>query len=300
MNRILLCTIVALLTGFSVAAQQPDTLRTRPRRGKPALEVETVDRDSAGIDTLRRIDTTDGKLIRLREGSGEDDMVLEVGGFGLKLGRTYMSKQMKNPPRFYFTLLTDIELGFTRLTGVDYGGYADAERGFLDQQLAPSFHFGFTTFSLCWDVNRKRSLSLRVGLDATLENIRLIDNSITVGNDPQGRLVPEALTTPADKSKIVYSYLGIPVRLNWIPVDRLNVSFVLHNDFLLSADAIYKRPKRKNALSGFRTYRLGLGVSAAYYGIGLFVRYTPTPLFERGAGPECRTFSFGVSYSLNF
>lgn len=300
MNRIFLFTATLLLSALPAAAQQSDSPRTASRSDRPALKVETIDRDSAGIDMLRRIDTTDGNLIRLREGGGEGDMVLEVGGFGLKLGRTYMSKQLKNPPRFYFTIMSDIELGFTHLTGIDYGGYGVGERGFLDQRLGASFHFSFAPFNLGWDMNRKRSLSLRVGLDYTLENIRLTDNGITVGNDSDGRLIPVALEAPAAKSKIVYSYLGIPVRLHWVPVDRLGVSFVLHNDFLLGADAICKSPKQKHGLSGWRSYRLGLGASVAYYGLGLFVRYTPTPLFERGAGPECRTFSFGFDYSLSF
>lgn len=46
----------------------------------------------------------------------------------------------------------------------------------------------------------------------TLDNYRLSDNTITLGNDG-GRVVPVALDEPAGKSKAVTSSLGIPVRL---------------------------------------------------------------------------------------
>ena len=33
----------------------------------------------------------------------------------------------------------------------------------------------------------------------------------------------------------------------------------------------------------------------SYYGIGIFASYGVTPLFKKHAGPECHTFSFGIS-----
>lgn len=263
------------------------------------LPVETLDRREAGLDTLRRLDTLDSELVTLRDGGQEGSVVLEVGSFGIKLGNTYSTKTWQDlkRSRFWLSMFTDFEFGFTRLTGIDYAGYAPEEQGFLDQQLAPSFHFGFSILSFNTYLNKKRTLHLGLGLDYRLENIRLTDPAITVGNR-DGQLVPIALDTPAAKSKIVYSYLGIPLQLAYTPAKRLVLKGTLHNDFLLGADAIYKKPKSKHGVSGFSDYQLGVGASVAYYGFGLFARYNTTPLFRNGAGPDCRTLTFGLTYSF--
>lgn len=291
--------VAAWLLPVPPAAAQPFDDAYYRRMGREPVAVETADRDSLGIDTLRRIDTVDGAQVRLRDG-GEGRMLLEVGGFGLTLGRSYESKAWDDMKRkkVWMTLLRNFEFGFNYLSGVDYAGYEPGQRGFLDQRLGPSFHFSFHIVGLGGTFNRSRSLTYDVGLQYTVDNIRLADNSLTV-RSVQGRIVPVALDEPADKSKIVCSYLGIPLRFNYRPAKRVELSAVLYNDFLLGADAIRKHPKKKHGVSGFRGYRFGVGLSGSYRGFGLFARYAPTPLFRSGAGPECRTVSFGVSYSLH-
>ena len=91
-----------------------------------------MERDSTGIDTLRRIDTVDSDLIRLRDGGRDGNMILEVAGFGLTLGHTPMQRMELKKPRVWFNAFSNIELGFTQLVGVDYSGYASGEKGFLD------------------------------------------------------------------------------------------------------------------------------------------------------------------------
>lgn len=266
---------------------------------RKTLCVEAADRGTTGIDTLRRLDPVENPLVRLRDAEEDGSLVLEAGGFGLRLGRTHMQKEMARNPRFWGELFTDMQFGFTRLTGVDYAGYAPDERGFLDQRLGSSFHFSFCPTLVCMGLNRSRSLSLGIGLQCTIDNIRLSDNSLTLGNDG-GRLIPVRLDEPADKSKIVYTSLGIPLRFAYTPGKRFRLAATLYTDFLLEADAIYKKPKEKHGLRGFRGCQCGAGATVAYAGLGVYARYTFTPLFKEGAGPDCRAFSFGFNYSFNF
>lgn len=304
MKRSILFAGVLLLLSGPTAAQQmviqktpQDSLATAPAAN--TLSVETLDRRESGIDTLRRIDTLDSELVTLRDGGKGGDIVLEVGGFGLKLGNAYSTKAWKElkRSRFWISMFTDFEFGFTRLTGTDYAGYAPEEQGFLDQQLGPSFHFAFSILSFNTPLNKSRTLTLSLGLDYRLENLRLSDASITVDNRG-GQLVPVALEEPAAKSKIVYSYLGIPLQLTYTPAKRFRLAATLHNDLLLGADAIYKKPKEKHGVGGFNDYQFGVGATISYYGFGLFMRYNPTSLFRSGAGPDCRTVTFGLTYSL--
>ncbi len=215
--------VAAWLLPAAPAAAQPFDEDYYRRTGKEPIVVETVDRDSLGIDTLRRIDTVAGEQMRLRDG-GNGRVMLEVGGYGLTLGRSYESKAWDGLKRkkVWMTLLHDFEFGFNYLSGLDYAGYAPEQQGFLDQRLGPSFHFSFHIVGLGGTFNRSRSLTYDVGLQYTVDNIRLIDNASTVGYE-QGRIVPVALDVPADKSKLVYSYLGIPLRLNYRPVKRVEL-----------------------------------------------------------------------------
>ena len=150
MKKLFVCTGALLLLAVSpagaqffissapahevAAAQKADSACFRRADGKP-VAIETVERDSTGIDTLRRIDTVDSDLIRLRDGGRDGNMILEVAGFGLTLGHTPMQRMELKKPRVWFNAFSNIELGFTQLVGVDYSGYASGEKGFLDQRL---------------------------------------------------------------------------------------------------------------------------------------------------------------------
>ena len=123
MKKLYVFAGVLLLAFSPVAAQNADSVRFRRADGTP-VTIETVDRDSLGIDTLRRIDTVDNGLVTLRDGGRDGSMVLEVAGFGLRLGHTPMQKMEVKSPRVWLNLLSDMEFGFTQLTGVDYSGYA--------------------------------------------------------------------------------------------------------------------------------------------------------------------------------
>lgn len=287
----------------SVRSADSDSLRlvlktAVPASSVPSLYAGTVDRDSVGIDTLRRIDTVAGELVQLRQGDGQGRMLLEVGGFGLTFDRTYQSRAWERRSRFSLTALSDFEFGFTMLTGLDYRGYDPSTPDFLDQRLGPSFHFSFTPVAFTMHLGSRRRSTLSLGMQYTLENVRLADNALTLINDGR-RIVPVALDTPADKSKIVYSSLGIVCRYTHDLAKHLVFKVALHADFPLGADAIYKHPKRKHTLSGLRDCQLGLGATLAYRGFGLYVRPTFTPLFKASSGIDCRTFSFGFSWSLN-
>ena len=50
-----------------------------------------------------------------------------------------------------------MELGFSLLTSPGYGAYPAAERGFLDQWVGKSIHFGFRLLDLGFNLNEKRT-----------------------------------------------------------------------------------------------------------------------------------------------
>ena len=297
-KQLVITGLLLLFALLPAAAQHTDSMRYYRRADGRRLNVETVSRDSVGIDTLRRIDAMDSGLVTLREGGNDGSVVLEVAGFGLTLGRAPETDSDADlvikygRVKLYF--FNSGEFGFTKLVGVDYGGYAPEEKGFLEQKLGDSFHCAASVMQVQVALNESRTLYFATDLRFALDNYRLADTGIRLGYE-KGRLLPVALDEPADKSKFVTSSLGIPLRLIYKPFKHFQASVIAYSDFGIELTSLHKKPRVEYELSGLRTYRFGVGGTVSYYGIGIFASYGVTPLFKKHAGPECHTFSFGIS-----
>ncbi|MCD8275496.1 MAG: hypothetical protein LUC96_11040 [Alistipes sp.] len=302
MKRLLLILILLFpqLLAAQTAGRATDPASADPAGCRTGREytIQTVDRDSLGIDTLRRLDGVGSDLMTLRGGGREGNMVLEVAGFGLTLGRAPETDSDADlvikygRVKLYF--FNSGEFGFTKLVGVDYGGYAPEEKGFLEQKLGDSFHCAASVMQVQVALNKSRTLYFATDLRFALDNYRLADTGIRLSYE-KGRLLPVALDEPADKSKFVTSSLGIPLRLIYKPFKHFQASVIAYSDFGIELTSLHKKPRVEYELSGLRTYRFGVGGTVSYYGIGIFASYGVTPLFKKHAGPECHTFSFGIS-----
>lgn len=299
-RNILLSALAAgILLGHAAHAQLYIDKTPENRTSAVAPTTETTERTRTSVDTLRRIDPTDSEVVRLREADKEGNMMLEINGLGLTLGRSYESRTWDDlkKRRFALTFVSDIELGFTSLLGVTYDRPHEGAPDFLNQTLGCSFHFGFAPIGISMRLDKKRRSHLNLGMSYSVDNIRLTNPALTVRNDGN-RLVPVELDEPAEKSKLRYTTLGLVLRYNWQPVDKLRVSVSTHYDFLMNGCAITKKPKEKTALSGFAPFRFGVGASVSYSYVGFFVRYTPTSLFQSSSGLKAQTLSYGVT--INF
>lgn len=251
--------------------------------------------DVPAADSLRRIGDVDTGPVTMRRAADGEGMVLEVAGFGITLGQASggEKQKVKALPRVCGSFLSGVEMGFNFLTGADYAGYPAEAGDFLDVRGGNSFHFGITPVGLSVALDRKRRFEFSTGLRYTVDNYRLSDNSITLGRDG-GMVVPLPLDDKADKSKLRITSLGFPLQFSFDPVKHLRVAVVGYCDFTLEANAIYKKPKEKNSLSGVNPFQFGLGGSVSYRGFGVYVRYGVTSLFKSSAGPVCHPVSFGV------
>lgn len=295
-NTLLSALAAGMLLGHAAHAQL--YIDKTPENGTAAV-APTTERTRTSVDTLHRIDPTDSEVVRLREADKEGNMMLEINGLGLTLGRSYESRTWDDlkKRRFALTFVSDIELGFTSLLGVTYDRPHEGAPDFLNQTLGCSFHFGFAPIGISMRLDKKRRSHLNLGMSYSVDNIRLTNPAFTVRNDGN-RLVPVELAEPAEKSKLRYTTLGLVLRYNWRPVDKLRVSVSTHYDFLMNGCAITKKPKEKTALSGFAPFRFGVGASVSYSYVGFFVRYTPTSLFQSSSGLKAQTLSYGITLSF--
>lgn len=253
--------------------------------------------DSTAVDSLRRIGDVDTGPVTMRRAADGDNMVLEVAGFGITIGPSTIqgasNRDTKSRPRVCGLFFDGIEMGFNFLTGSDYAGYPAGTGDFLDVRGGNSFHFGVTPVGMSVRLDKRGKFEFSTGLRYTVDNYRLSDNSITLGR-VDGLIVPVPLDEKADKSKFRTTSLGIPLQFSFDPVRRLRIAVVGYCDFVLGSNAIYKRPKEKNSLSGVNPFQFGIGGSVSYRGFGVYARYGVTSLFKSRVGPSCHPVSFGV------
>lgn len=225
-------------------------------------------------------------------------MVLEVAGFGLTLGRApetdSQADLVMRSGRVKLYFFNSGEFGFTKLVGVDYGRLCPRRERVSGSETGNSFHCAASVMQVQVALNKTgRSTSPPIcGSPSTTTGLRMPESAWA---NEKGRLLPVALDEPADKSKFVTSSLGIPLRLIYKPFKHFQASVIAYSDFGIELTSLHKKPRVEYELSGLRTYQFGVGGTVSYYGIGIFASYGVTPLFKKHAGPECHTFSFGIS-----
>lgn len=320
----ILCTLAVLLTlamsrtamattfELTCAAEPPSepASQTAPAAaasdtaadGGDSTALMTLSPTPMSVDSLERIDGVDTDLVSLRRSAEGEEVVLEVGGFGITLSSLSEEKirdrdtRIKRP-RLNLIALAKSEQGFLIPTGVDYGDYPAGTERFFDLRSGKSYHFSTTLVGLSYDFGKRRQFSVATGLRYTVDNYRLSNNSITLGNS-DGMVVPVALDEKADKSKLRITSLGIPLHLTFSPMRYMAISLSGYFDFTMGANSIYKHPKVKNPLSGVNPFQVGIGLGVSYYSIGVYVRYGITPLFKSGVGPQVRPLSIGFCYAM--
>lgn len=265
----------------------------------------TATADSLSVDrrdSLARLDPVETQLAVLRSSSDDGEVVLEVAGFGITLSGSsdeWLRPADPDKPRSRVspTLLSGSEYGFIIPTGLGYGAYPAGKAGFFDLRSGKSFHLSSTLIGLNVEMGRRRLFRFSTGLRYTIDNYRLSDTSVTLGNEA-GTVVPVALDEPADKSKLRVTSLGVPLTFSCRAARNLSVALTGYFDFTMGANAIYKRPKVKNSLAGVNTFRFGVGAAIAYHTVGVYVRYSVTPLFESHVGPELCPLSIGFCIDM--
>lgn len=282
-------------TDSAVAAWRSDDCQTAVRMTADSLSVDRR-------DSLARLDPVDTQLAVLRSSSDEGEVVLEVAGFGITLSGSsdeWLRPADPDKPRSRVspTLLSGSEYGFIIPTGLGYGAYPADKAGFFDLRSGKSFHLSSTLIGLNVEMGRRRLFRFSTGLRYTIDNYRLSDTSVTLGNEA-GTVVPVALDEPADKSKLRVTSLGVPLTFSCRAARNLSVALTGYFDFTMGANAIYKRPKVKNPLAGVNTFRFGIGAAIAYHTVGVYVRYSVTPLFESHVGPELCPLSIGFCIDM--
>lgn len=253
---------------------------------------------SSSAEADEPIGEVESNLVTMRRGSDNNSMVLEVAGFGITLSGLTDEKLKQRDSlirrsRVNLIILGNRETGFNILTGLDYGAYPAGTEKFFDIRPGKSFHFSTLLAGLDCELGKRRQFGFSTGLQYTVDNFRLSDNSITLGRE-QGMIMPVTLDEKADKSKLRITSLGIPLTFSYEAARHLDLSLSGYFDFTMGVNSIYKKPKVKSSLSGVNVFRFSVGGAITYYRIGVYVRYSVMPLFASDAGLKVRPMSIGL------
>ena len=183
--------------------------------------------------------------------------------------------------------LSLMEFGFCQIVGTDYGAYAAEDRGFMDLNNGKSIHvaFNFVTFNTL--LTKSRTLGLSIGLGLSVENY-VFSNDLTI-KYADGMMRPEPIDASYKKSKLVATYLHVPVLLDWNIRRGLFLSAGLNFDLNIGGHTKIKFPKEKYRNCHLNPFNVGATVRLGFQRLYVYGNYSFMEMFKPGSRPQSVT-----------
>lgn len=287
MKKVILSLIALATLGLNVNAQQASA---------DVITVNEVSVDVAATDTIAKVDKIDTAIVRI--GKKDVKVIDHDGGTEIIWGK---GKHRKNPDRFQGHW-EGIEFGFNSFAKADYGMYAPAYDNFMSLNQGKSLELDFNFYELNIGL-AKNYVGLVSGMGLSFNNYRF-QNPFTMKRE-QNMTVPVALDPEnLSKTKLAVSYLTVPLLLEFqIPVNN-NEGRLFINGGIIGGVKIGSHTKvkygdnKEKDRSGFNLNSFNYAATAriGYKDICLFAKYSLTPMFEDGKGPELTPFTIGISF----
>ncbi|MDE6862064.1 MAG: PorT family protein [Alistipes sp.] len=256
---------------------------------------------------------TDSSTIYLNEQqqsslrASDDTATLSIGGLELTFGErtpvmTLGAYPTKNESRTKISFagingasynhLSLMEFGFCQLVNTDYGAYAAEDHGFLDLNNGKSIHvaFNFVTFNTV--LNRSRTLGLSIGMGLSVENYTF-SNDLTIKYS-EGMMRPEPIDPSYKKSKLVATYLHMPVLLDWNIIKRMFISAGLNFDLNIGGHTKIKFPKEKYRNCHLNPFNVGATVRFGFQRLYVYGNYSFMEMFKQDSAPKAHRMSVGL------
>ena len=192
------------------------------------------------------------------------------------------------------------ELGFNKYHNEDYSLYPSQDNNFMELREAKSIEVNLNPVEYNMTlVDRKAGLVTGIGF--TINNYRF-DKDLTIAKDESGIIQPFIPDGHLQKTKLVTSYLTVPLLLELHFGKKFFVSGGAVGGINIGSRTKIKidgdKIKDRGNLN-INPYRGSLMFRAGFKNISFYSTYTMTPLFKDNKGPELYTYSIGVSL-VNF
>lgn len=284
---ILTLTALALLT-LNLRAQQSqaDVISAVP-------VVEKV----SPVDTIIKSADSDTSIVRI--GKKDVKVIDHKSGTEIIWGK---DKHHRHDPDRFDGHWEGIEFGFNGFDKEDYSMYNSADKDFMSLNQGKSIEFNLNFYELNIGL-AKNYVGLVSGMGFSFNNYRF-DNDYTIAKGAT-RTEPVVLNpNNLSKTKLAVSYLNVPVLLEFqIPVNhnegRLFINGGIIGGVKIGSHTKVKYGDKKDKdRSGFNLNSFNYAATAriGYKDISLFAKYSLTPLFQTGKGPELTPFTIGISF----
>jgi hypothetical protein len=232
-----------------------------------------------------------------------DQMSIRVAGYevllnGKKDGSKNNWKDGFRRQHKYGGRIGTFELGFggLRATPSAYAAYPDAERGFMDLNMAKSIHVGINLFTFSSRLTRDNTLGVTWGIGLSSSNF-MFDTPTTFTK--QDKLVhPVEVDYSLKKSKLNTFAVRIPLAFEINPTRDFFFSVGGYADLMFGSHMKWKSPKDKLYRLGTNFLQAGLTARVGARNIYAFANYGMVDLFRNGRGPVVSPYTFGIGFGF--
>ncbi len=206
---------------------------------------------------------------------------------------TNISVIRKRPASVHFGLIGPFYFGWNNWVNSQYYGNWTDQGDFL--RISSAFAFSMSFCNLSVSLNQSHSLRWIFGAKWTITNYRFM-SQMRLADDSNGRLMP-VFDNERPNSMLRTSYLGFPMGLQY-HVQGVNILATVSAEWLTNSWTRYSGEDSKFPLSGVNTFRSTAELIVGYHGIGAFVDYGLTPLFNAGVGNDVHAIAAGFLICL--
>lgn len=284
MKQVILSLILLAALGLISRAQQV------------SIDVKPTAVETSKADTIKKVANQDTTIVRIGE---KDIKVIDHnGGTEIIWGK---DKHRKDKSDKFDGHWSGVDFGFNSFAKTDYSMYNPSDKDFMSLNQGKSLEFDFNFYQ--FDLGLGKYVGFVSGMGFSFNNYRF-ENPYTLKRGQQltepMALNPENLS----KTKLAVSYLNVPLLLEFqIPMkhheDQLYISGGLIGGVKLGSHTKVKYgDKKEKDRSGFNINSFNYAATAriGYKDFGLFAKYSLTPLFQSGKGPDLTPFTIGISF----
>jgi len=260
-----------------------------------AISIKTESGNDIFKDTLKISNDQDTTIVRI--GGSDVKVITHDGGTEIVLGKDKSKKHRSEKFKGHWQ---GLDLGFNGYTNADYSMY-DVD-DFMSVKQEKSYEVGLNALELNIGLY-KSYIGLVTGMGLAFNDYKF-ENRYTIYRDVD-RTEPIFIEyNDLEKTKLSVQYLNVPLLVEFqIPVNQ-HEERIYFNAGILGAVKIGSHTKVKHGDSkdkdhdGFNinSFKYDATARIGYKGFGLYAKYSLTPLFEDGKGPELTPFTIGVSF----
>jgi hypothetical protein len=285
--------VILTLTAIAILALN---LKAQESPADAISAVPVVEKVSP-IDTIVKSVDRDTSIVRI--GKKDVKVIDHKGGTEIIWGK---DKGHKHDPDKFDGHWEGIEFGFNGFDKEDYSMYNPADKDFMSLNQGKSIEFNLNFYELNIGL-AKNYVGLISGMGFSFNNYRF--------DYPYTLLKRQSITEPValnpdnlSKTKLAISYLNVPLLLEFqIPVNhnegRLFINGGIVGGVKIGSHTKVKYGNKKEKDRGgfnLNSFTYDATARVGYKDISLFAKYSLTPLFQSGKGPELTPFTIGISF----